>query len=94
MTEAVTEKEDGGEVLNEGVQPETDGGGRGTEIERSGRAAAAETEKPKQKRTKAVSKGKRVKTGTEGGVGEVERGSAPVHLSHLTARGLTSKATL
>lgn len=94
MMKAVTEKEEDGEVLTEGVQSETetDIGGRGTEVKRGRRAAEAETEMAKETETKAESEGRRVKTGTEGGVREAERGSAPVHLSHLIAQGLISEA--
>lgn len=100
VMKAVTEKEEDGEVLTDGVQSETetDRGGRGTEVERAGRAAA-ETEKAKETETKLENKGRRVKIGSEGGLREVGRGpieietdSAPVHPSHLIAQGLIRKA--
>lgn len=95
MMKAVTEKEENGEVLTEGVQPETDTdvGGRGAEVKRCRRAAEVETKKAKERVTQAESKRRRVKTGAEGGAREAERGSAPVHLSHLIAQGLISEAT-
>lgn len=97
--EAAIEKEEDGEVPTEGVQPETDREGSGTEIERGGRAAA-EKGKEKERETKAESGGRGVKTRSEGGVKEAERGlaeigggSAPVHLSRLIAQGLITGAT-
>lgn len=66
------------EVLTAEVQ-------RGTNRERN------ETERGKDKGTKAETKGKGVKTGGQGEVCEVERegGNALVHLTHPAAQGLT-----
>lgn len=89
--EEATEKGEGG-VPTEGLLPESNRGGSGTGRERDG-GATAETE------TKVESKGRRVKTGSEGGVREAERGparaeagSAPVLVSHLIAQGRSVKA--
>lgn len=82
--EAVTGRGGNEEAMTAGVQPETDRGEN--EAERGGRATA---ETGKEKETKAKSEGSRVKTERKAGAedAETEGGGAPVHLSHLTARG-------
>lgn len=79
-----------GEDLTEGVQPETDGGGSETEIERDGRVAA---EKEMQRETIVESKGRGVETGSEEGVRETEkeRDSVPVRGIRLKAQGLIER---
>lgn len=97
--EAVTERGGDGEVLPEGVRPETEThrGGSGTEIERGG-GVAAETGREKAREIKAESEGRGPKTGSEGGEREAEKGpteteggNAPVHQTLLTARGLIGR---
>lgn len=91
MMEAATEKGEEEGVLREGVHRETDRGGSGTERKRGTRTAA-------ETATKVESEGRKVKTGSAGGVTEAKRSltgaeasSASVRVSHLRAQSLIAR---